>query len=62
MGSHYYRDKSCQCLCCVFIKTINGKDTYAIKDGKTTLYYDVTSGLKLADSKQWIKERSLLLK
>jgi hypothetical protein len=33
------------------IETINGKDTYAIKDGKTTLYYDVTSGLKLADSK-----------
>jgi len=33
------------------IESINGKDTYAIKDGKTTLYYDVTSGLKLADSK-----------
>jgi zinc protease len=33
------------------IETINGKDTYAIKDGKTTLYYDVTSGLKLADAK-----------
>jgi hypothetical protein len=24
------------------IETINGKDTYAIKDGKTTFYYDVT--------------------
>jgi hypothetical protein len=23
------------------IETINGKDTYAIKDGKTTFYYDV---------------------
>lgn len=33
------------------IETINGKDTYAIKDGKTTLYYDMTTGLKLADSK-----------
>jgi hypothetical protein len=33
------------------IESINGKDTYAIKDGKTTFYYDVTSGLKLADSK-----------
>jgi zinc protease len=33
------------------IETINGKDTYAIKDGKTTLYYDVTTGLKLADAK-----------
>jgi zinc protease len=33
------------------IESINGKDTYAIKDGKTTLYYDVTTGLKLADSK-----------
>ena len=35
----------------VGIETINGKDTYAIKDGKTTLYYDVTTGLKLADAK-----------
>ncbi|MFT4757026.1 MAG: zinc protease [Vicingaceae bacterium] len=33
------------------IETINGKDAYAIKDGKTTLYYDVTTGLKLADAK-----------
>ena len=33
------------------IESINGKDTYAIKDGKTTLYYDVTTGLKLADAK-----------
>jgi hypothetical protein len=33
------------------IETINGKDTYAIKDGKTTFYYDVTTGLKLADAK-----------
>ena len=33
------------------IEIINGKDTYAIKDGKTTLYYDVISGLKLADAK-----------
>jgi zinc protease len=33
------------------IETINGTDAYAIKDGKTTLYYDVTTGLKLADAK-----------
>ena len=33
------------------IESINGKDAYAVKNGKTTLYYDVTSGLKLADSK-----------
>ncbi|WP_338647133.1 insulinase family protein [Flavobacterium sp. KS-LB2] len=33
------------------IETINGKDAYAVKNGKTTLYYDVTSGLKLAESK-----------
>ena len=33
------------------IETINGKDAYAVKNGKTTFYYDVTSGLKLAESK-----------
>jgi predicted Zn-dependent peptidase len=33
------------------IETINGKDAYAIKDGKTTFYYDVTTGLKLANAK-----------
>lgn len=33
------------------IDSINGKDAYAVKNGKTTLYYDVTSGLKLAESK-----------
>jgi len=33
------------------IEFINGKDAYAVKNGKTTLYYDVTSGLKLAESK-----------
>jgi hypothetical protein len=33
------------------IETINGKDTYAIKDGKTTFYYDVNTGLKLANAK-----------
>jgi hypothetical protein len=41
------------------IETINGKDTYAIKDGKTTFYYDVTTGLKLADAKQWSKQANL---
>lgn len=29
----------------------NGTDAYAIKDGKTTHYYDVKTGLKLADVK-----------
>ena len=33
------------------IESINGKDAYAIKNGKTTLFYDITSGLKLAESK-----------
>ena len=33
------------------IESINGKDAYAIKNGKTTLFYDVVSGLKLAESK-----------
>jgi predicted Zn-dependent peptidase len=33
------------------IETINGKEAYAVKNGKTTFYYDVTSGLKLAESK-----------
>ena len=33
------------------IESINGKDAYAVKNGKTTLFYDVASGLKLAESK-----------
>jgi predicted Zn-dependent peptidase len=33
------------------IEPINGNDAYAIKDGKTTYYYDVKSGLKVAESK-----------
>lgn len=33
------------------IESINGKDAYVVKNGKTTLFYDVTSGLKLAESK-----------
>ena len=33
------------------IESINGKDAYAVKNGKTTLYYDVASGLKVAESK-----------
>ena len=33
------------------IEPINGKDAYAIKNGKTTLYYDVVTGLKLAEAK-----------
>ncbi|MFC0779690.1 insulinase family protein [Flavobacterium sp. HJSW_4] len=33
------------------IEPINGNDAYVIKDGKTTYYYDVKSGLKIAESK-----------
>lgn len=32
------------------IETINGNDAYAIKNGKTTLYYDVKSGLKILEA------------
>lgn len=32
------------------IEIINGKEAYAVKNGKTTLYFDVTSGLKIAES------------
>ena len=37
-------------LTLVNIEPINGKDAYAIKNGKTTMFYDVTSGLKVAES------------
>jgi zinc protease len=33
------------------IEPFNGKDAYIVKNGKSTIYYDVTSGLKLAESK-----------
>lgn len=33
------------------IETISGADAYVIKDGKSTMYYDVKTGLKLAESK-----------
>ena len=33
------------------IEPINGNDAYVIKDDKTTYYYDVKSGLKVAESK-----------
>ena len=33
------------------IESVDGKDAYAVKNGKTTYFYDVTSGLKLAESK-----------
>ncbi len=32
------------------IEPINGSDAFALKNGDATLYYDVTSGLKIADS------------
>ena len=34
------------------IETMNGKDAYAIKSGKTTYFYDVENGLKVAESKE----------
>ena len=37
-------------LTLVNIEPINGKDAYAIKNGKTTMFYDVASGLKVAES------------
>lgn len=33
------------------IEPVNGSDAYAIKEGKTTYFYDVKSGLKVAESK-----------
>lgn len=33
------------------IEPINGNDAYAIQNGKTVLYYDTKSGLKVADTK-----------
>lgn len=33
------------------IETINGNDTFAIKNGKNTYFYDTKTGLKLAESK-----------
>ncbi len=32
------------------IENINGADAYAIKDGKSTMYYDVASGLKVGEA------------
>jgi len=34
------------------IENINGSDAYVIKDGDTTLYYDVKTGLKAAESQE----------
>lgn len=33
------------------IESINGSDAYAIKDGRSTFYYDVKTGLKTAESR-----------
>jgi len=33
------------------IETINGNDAFAIKNGKSTYFYDIKTGLKLAESK-----------
>lgn len=32
------------------IETLNGADVYVVKNGKNTMYYDVTSGLKVAEA------------
>lgn len=32
------------------IEIINGKEAYAVKNGKTTLFFDLTSGLKIAET------------
>jgi predicted Zn-dependent peptidase len=34
------------------IENINGADAYALKNGKSTLYYDVKTGYKVAESKE----------
>jgi predicted Zn-dependent peptidase len=34
------------------IENINGSDAYALKNGKTTLFYDVKTGYKVAESKE----------
>jgi zinc protease len=33
------------------IEPINGNDAYAIQNGKSTLYYDIKSGLKVSEAK-----------
>ena len=33
------------------IEDVNGSDAYVVKDGDNTLYFDVKSGLKVAESK-----------
>jgi zinc protease len=33
------------------IESINGNDAYAIQNGKSTLYYDIKSGLKVSEAK-----------
>lgn len=33
------------------IESINGSEAYALKNGKTTLYYDTKTGLKIAEAK-----------
>ncbi|MGX7667251.1 insulinase family protein [Flavobacterium pedocola] len=34
------------------IENVNGVDVYVVKDGKTTYYYDVKTGLKTAEAKE----------
>ena len=34
------------------IETVDGNDAYVVKSGNTTYYYDVKTGLKLAQSKE----------
>ena len=34
------------------IEPVNGSDAYIVKNGKTSMYYDVNSGLKVLESKE----------
>ncbi len=38
------------------IEVVNGKDAYVVKNGKTTTYYDVATGLKVMESKMSTRE------
>jgi len=43
------------------IETINGSDAFAIKNGKSTYFYDIKTGLKLAESKTIEQDGELIV-
>jgi predicted Zn-dependent peptidase len=43
------------------IEPVNGKDAYVIRNGKTTMYYDVASGLKVMEMKTTERDGQTLL-